>query len=397
MDWLWTADTINEIPPLPIPIPQRVPQSTYKPRSRLRDSCNSCAASKVKCSKEQPICARCEDRDYVCQYSPTKRIGKRRVWPQSMPEGVAAGTDMTLQVTQESIEGLSPITDYLGMNKSSFPTTTEQSYFNFLMDAPMQYGMIASNNATLTPGSFEDCESHLSMLSHPSAVIPISSSSAVPDSISNGPQHCMGSAIELMTNIYIPPTTCTLCPSTSSVRLDSFLRLGSRQKIEDVLSYNKDALNSINLMLGCPCSLDVQLVLLLTSIIMKITCSYSDIAQESALQTPPPTPTPVSTPTVLSGLEYGLSRPIQLDDYRFDLSGDKKEEQSVLCELHLLVRTVEHLVRRFADIAQYDKERRGNGAENLAIEAVFAHLEKYLRCQAQMLAKDIVDSLRHCA
>lgn len=45
---------------------------------KLRESCNNCALSKVKCTKEQPICSRCEERDMECQYSPSRRIGKRR-------------------------------------------------------------------------------------------------------------------------------------------------------------------------------------------------------------------------------------------------------------------------------------------------------------------------------
>jgi hypothetical protein len=168
--------------------------------------------------------------------------------------------------------------------------------------------------------------------------------------------------------------------------------------MDHVLSSNRDSLNAINLILSCPCSLDVQLVLLLTSIVSKITSSYSEIAQETAAQSPLLNPTTASTP--LSGLEYGLSQPIELEDYRADGTGEKKkEEQSILCQLHLLVRTVENLVSKFADITKQEGARQCGGLENsteqdLLVASVFSHLEKYLRCQAQMLAQDIVESLR---
>ncbi|KAK7993182.1 hypothetical protein PG989_006563 [Apiospora arundinis] len=45
---------------------------------RLRDSCQACAASKVKCSKDKPTCSRCESRYMPCQYFAIKRPGRRR-------------------------------------------------------------------------------------------------------------------------------------------------------------------------------------------------------------------------------------------------------------------------------------------------------------------------------
>lgn len=45
--------------------------------SKLRDSCQSCALSKIKCPKEKPICSRCESRQMECQYFLTKRPGRK--------------------------------------------------------------------------------------------------------------------------------------------------------------------------------------------------------------------------------------------------------------------------------------------------------------------------------
>ncbi|KAL2188017.1 fungal transcriptional regulatory-like protein [Thermothelomyces heterothallicus CBS 203.75] len=46
--------------------------------SKLRDSCQACALSKVKCPKEKPSCSRCESRLIPCEYFFTKRPGRRR-------------------------------------------------------------------------------------------------------------------------------------------------------------------------------------------------------------------------------------------------------------------------------------------------------------------------------
>ena len=45
---------------------------------KLKDSCDMCSASKVRCDKKKPICNRCERLGYPCFFSPARRIRKRR-------------------------------------------------------------------------------------------------------------------------------------------------------------------------------------------------------------------------------------------------------------------------------------------------------------------------------
>ncbi|RDL40044.1 uncharacterized protein BP5553_00023 [Venustampulla echinocandica] len=44
----------------------------------LRNSCDPCHSSKLRCSREKPTCARCKKNRTVCIYSPTKPPGRRR-------------------------------------------------------------------------------------------------------------------------------------------------------------------------------------------------------------------------------------------------------------------------------------------------------------------------------
>ena len=46
---------------------------------RIKDTCDMCSASKVKCDKKKPICSRCARLDYPCFYSPARRIRKHRL------------------------------------------------------------------------------------------------------------------------------------------------------------------------------------------------------------------------------------------------------------------------------------------------------------------------------
>jgi Fungal Zn(2)-Cys(6) binuclear cluster domain/Aflatoxin regulatory protein len=43
---------------------------------KLRLSCDSCHAAKVKCSKDRPSCSRCASRGFSCVYSKSRRAGK---------------------------------------------------------------------------------------------------------------------------------------------------------------------------------------------------------------------------------------------------------------------------------------------------------------------------------
>lgn len=43
---------------------------------KLKEACDMCSASKIKCNKAKPICGRCEKLGCHCSYSPTRRMGR---------------------------------------------------------------------------------------------------------------------------------------------------------------------------------------------------------------------------------------------------------------------------------------------------------------------------------
>lgn len=52
--------------------------STTAQAPKLKDSCDTCAASKIRCDKRKPLCGRCERLRYPCFYSPARRTGYSR-------------------------------------------------------------------------------------------------------------------------------------------------------------------------------------------------------------------------------------------------------------------------------------------------------------------------------
>ncbi|KAL7961205.1 hypothetical protein V8C34DRAFT_319974 [Trichoderma compactum] len=46
------------------------------PGRKLKDSCDPCSASKLRCNKQKPTCARCVALNQQCSYSPARRAGR---------------------------------------------------------------------------------------------------------------------------------------------------------------------------------------------------------------------------------------------------------------------------------------------------------------------------------
>ena len=55
--------------------------------SKLRKSCDSCAATKVGCNKQKPKCARCAKHGQPCVYSAARRAGRTSGDAQSRDKG----------------------------------------------------------------------------------------------------------------------------------------------------------------------------------------------------------------------------------------------------------------------------------------------------------------------
>ncbi|KAJ0420667.1 hypothetical protein BJY00DRAFT_132247 [Aspergillus carlsbadensis] len=71
-----------------------------KPREKFRTSCDACAASKVRCSKEQPRCVRCVQHDHKCVYGRSRRKGK--------PPGTANRASLHAPQPRQSTLGSGP-------------------------------------------------------------------------------------------------------------------------------------------------------------------------------------------------------------------------------------------------------------------------------------------------
>ncbi|KAH0491912.1 hypothetical protein TgHK011_003314 [Trichoderma gracile] len=71
---------------------------THAPARKLKDSCDLCSASKLRCNKQKPTCARCASLNQPCSYSPARRAGRpHRVREKSQQQCLEMSVDSTME------------------------------------------------------------------------------------------------------------------------------------------------------------------------------------------------------------------------------------------------------------------------------------------------------------
>lgn len=103
--------------------------------NKLRDSCQACAISKVKCPKEKPTCSRCENRGLTCQYIFTRRPGRRRDTSRRQSNaGVSAKSASSIEpenglpAEKDTIQALQPSAGACFLSPSITPPAGSNDY-----------------------------------------------------------------------------------------------------------------------------------------------------------------------------------------------------------------------------------------------------------------------------
>ncbi|KAL8740305.1 MAG: hypothetical protein Q9190_006980 [Brigantiaea leucoxantha] len=428
---------------------QQVPKSQPQRKKRLKDSCDNCAASKVKCNKVKPTCTRCQDRGITCQYAPSQRSG-RKATPSSASTTAPASTTVTppsepiqfdaLNLTPSNTP-LSLISDHsmgslpslasdtslgslgsLGMDNSQFPDfpmndfssepmwgvgpfsnlNLDASFDSSIMSPPCFANTTANNDifgsmdkvfqtdpmprprANTTPlrtsppplaPNFDSMDMFLSDF----GARDIKAPTAEP----NRPHSCLTLALNILPILHIPPQSCTLV-SVSPTSCDT-------PTVDNIIATNKKIIESLSIMLDCPCSLDEQLASILALITFKIMNWYAAAARGTDIKH-------TGSPKVSGGSPLS-------NVSKYDLDGTdnaRMRAQLILSELHRVVRFLERLSCRYeeaiaqrgADISMSgcgSAEKSSSGAMS---SSVFTQLRSDLKDRLQGVAKETMTILR---
>ncbi|KAF2128188.1 hypothetical protein P153DRAFT_319561 [Dothidotthia symphoricarpi CBS 119687] len=314
--WLPSAVVLN-IATVPTSTPS--PTSTRSRRERrlkLRDSCDACATSKVKCSKTHPVCTRCSINGSQCVYGVSRKHGKpgrtmktntdesplnKTPKQRPSPDGSEFGK---FRIRPEPV--LQPQLELeTGMNWSPTPTAPDTPDLDFEMMPQATYGEPSGYTFTdeLMVTAQCELENHrpafrdqqsvqlhmrdvldLPGFTNSNAVNPLpyefqdstmdvwSSAYSLPSPQS--PKTDQVSSYDTMSGSFSTPTSHCCYPLAYSV-LDSLRVISSdttysNHELDSMLSIPNLAVRSVLQLLRCSCSSDPHLAMLYSSITVKI-------------------------------------------------------------------------------------------------------------------------------
>lgn len=313
-------------------LPASARRSSAAPK--LRDSCQGCAASKLKCSRERPTCARCAKRGMVCEYFVTKRGGRRptsrlNANSSSSPRmenslnipapATSASSPSSLSSFGRTADSLTPpglMQMSLGNHRHSsspFPdilpgivtpadptttpspaslTTTHLDYFNL----PIPLSILDTQGPDyLNPADaaafflqdnalavFGEAVFDLPSVPKPQTQTHPASRSSVTDRLHSARDYssdpgcsCLLQALGLLKQLF--PNA-----SSSSTYMASLFP-GQFPTIHSVIVENEQTIAVLNTMLQCPCSQDGYLLAIISLVVFKIMGWYAAAARETPL------------------------------------------------------------------------------------------------------------------
>lgn len=368
--------------------PTRSPARTMtRSAPKLRDSCQACSASKVKCSRKKPTCERCATRNLKCEYLVTKRAGRVKqrhsepkppvsdflfspIWSTSTISYPDAPTDykwstpshldLKTQLSSSCAESsnTSPMTalstpEFFGAHLNPFPGLDTMDFDQFgpsHFDLPLDSSTNQSGKIDFVPSTeSQSMDIHLGLddpfsnyvldrgedkTAQSSETVTATSTTAGSPPVDK-PSICSGccllQAIALLKQLFTNLSAgCSRSPTPSSAE-DNKTLVSSHSSLETIISKNKETIETVTAILNCPCSQDAYLLAIMTLIVFKVINWYSTLARESHTGQQPP--------------ERRHSISGSLDDVGEE-DGGRIAGQLILSELHCVQRLVSQLSRR---------------------------------------------------
>jgi len=371
------------------------------PGAVLRSSCDVCAASKVKCTQERPVCRRCASSGAACVYGVSRKHGRKR--PPSQKDAgksmrrIAPTNIITTSPSHQYHRRTSSVEQSLLPNSVSISTQfnplDEFGDFNAFQDALASWDLMPTNLY----------EFPSPVMSSPMATTPglspsMSSSSA---RMSSGPQgEGLSGDPDDHGNCQKPNACYTLASST----LDSLhASQPASLNLDYVLRRNKTALRIVIGLLKCPCSRDPHLAMLYSSILCKILCWYQHATSvKNSLPTPTSprctiqsstlekSPQPYASHSSNTGPTSNPERrppfivaPLHITAGEFDLDDEDQEALGrllLLSELRKAGLIIDELSNKYRQVGDHSDEKTGD---------IYAMLGTWLKAELARTIRDV--------
>ncbi|KAI4212410.1 MAG: hypothetical protein LQ351_004842 [Letrouitia transgressa] len=250
-------------------IPAAIAGRLSRPQ-RVKDTCDMCSASKVKCDKKKPICSRCQRLGYPCFYSPARRLRKRRCTPSvSLCEEESHDTNV---VHEERIAAES---------NASEDTPNAGARIESLAANPFQAGTLPSTFPMALP--FENSYDTESNSPETLPITPSSLKCLGGSPMTNHRLDCAVIAMNALQNLYTTNTE-DFSPVTS---LNGF----NVEALDAAIDKASISTNYITTILVCPCSKRSDIGFLVAAVCSSLLDIYGSILHQSIRSTSDATPT----------------------------------------------------------------------------------------------------------
>ena len=411
-------------------------RNTASDGSQLRNSCEACASSKVKCSGRKPTCDRCEKRGFMCEYFAAKRAGRKpassnsseassqpvqdaeasREPERSTPQAAYASPEGTASEISDNRRDLGPFDqlffpDLANSNPTSsgftpsFPVDLLSRDLSGTTDDLFGSTINSSNDGveSLTNPVFSASHSISDLfafpLPTPSPTTP-ASPSREPRSFHNSPVtghacSCLAQALGLMTRLSELVSSVRKTWTTQGLNESTAI-----QTVIDVLRQNKAAIDTASSMLYCQGKHDGYLSIIIALTAFKMLELFAAVVLESpsaGAQGRPTSQSSASEPALQSFAVVGSYR-IEGKDWA------RQSAQAVLSELHSVRRLTKSLSSKLQEQATAPN-RDGRGQISKVIlspgdatmpfsKGVYAQVGLDLDSRIKALSQEILNRLR---
>ncbi|RPA88301.1 hypothetical protein BJ508DRAFT_357029 [Ascobolus immersus RN42] len=403
-------------------------------KPKLRASCDACSLSKVKCDRQQPTCQRCQNLRVNCTYSPSRRMGKpagsgsqKRAQQQAAQQAaqqvgmnrlgvLTPEREPCPSVPQSSAQSPTPeraysndyTADVFGLYLPEFDSLSQMqwgepqfaitppnstAYFHddllsstadmFLENFQSPASTVSDSYEESIPQYFTPTPTPPSWRPSPPPTVeesykPFTPSNSPTDPVCKGIHDCHSLASQTLASLNLPNAHCHSAASQISIS-------PALPTIDQVLTNNRAAVNTVTNLLSCNCSFDPNFGILLSLICSKILSSYEAISK-GKFSTPnsDSSSTGYSVPGSPQPEHFFMEIAIRIGDYQLEPDA-QLTVQLILGEVQRVGKLVEKFSERFC------KSTSSSPAGSDVAEAgICMSLESFLKLRVKSTTEGLI-------
>ncbi|KAH6613409.1 hypothetical protein F5144DRAFT_587572 [Chaetomium tenue] len=270
---------------------------------RLKDSCDMCSASKVRCDRQKPICGRCDKLAYPCFYSPARRVGRPQGrssrQPKARRDSATGGAELDTQSVSPQRQSAYPVTPVSPRSRqnSGGIDRRDPAAFPSPLGTPPRLGPLTppirsrqrpgNSSESVSAGSGLSSSSSSSAASAISAVSSSLAPSTAPTTASDCESDCVELAMVTQRQLESAIGRVSATVTVTHAQPSGPWTAEVVQAAETALQTAGAAMRSMSTTLICPCSERLETGIMLSAACLSILDLYGAIVSRFTARPPP--------------------------------------------------------------------------------------------------------------